>query len=126
MHIIWASKDKRMCFYMDNTLTDPGIGTVDPQVCLLRQMTEMVPHKVAQCHKLPLTWLKFEQEVRDLKVLDRTKKTVSVEELLELKIWYSEISDVSHGVTCCGAIHDSVCVTFVSSWRYCLNHRGTL
>ena len=84
-HIIWASKqDKRMCFYVDNTLTYPGRGTVDPQVCLLHQMTEMVTHKVAQCNKLPLTWLKFEQEVRDLKVLDGIKKTVSVEELLHL------------------------------------------
>ena len=28
----------------------------------------------------------------------------------ELKIWYPEIGIVSHGVTCCGVIHDSVCV----------------
>ena len=82
-HIIWASKD-RMCFYVDNTVTDPQSRTVDPQVCLLRQMTEEVARKVAQHHKLPLTWLKFEQEVRDVKVLDKAKKTVSVEELLQL------------------------------------------
>ena len=82
-HIIWASKD-RMCFYVDNTLTNPKSGTVDPQVCLLRQMTEEVARKVAQHHHLPLTWLKFKQEVRDVKVLDETKKTVSVEELLHL------------------------------------------
>ena len=82
-HIIWASKD-RMCFYVDNTVTDPQSGTVDPQVHLLRQMTEEVACKVAQHHKLPLTWLRFEQEVRDVKVLDKAKKTVSVEELLQL------------------------------------------
>ena len=82
-HIIWASKD-RMCFYVDNTLTDPQNGTVDPQVRLLRQMTEEVARKVAQHHHLPLTWLKFEQEVRDVKVLGETKKTASMEELLHL------------------------------------------
>ena len=80
-HIIWASRD-RMCFYVDNTLTDPQSGTVDPQVCLLRQKTEEVARRVAQHHKLPLTWLKFEQEVRDVKVLDKTKKTASMEDLL--------------------------------------------
>ena len=80
-HIIWASKDK-MCFYVDNTLTDPQEGIVDPQVRLLRQMTEEVARKVAQHHKLPVTWLKFEQEVRDVKILDKTKKTASVEYLL--------------------------------------------
>ena len=84
-HIIWASKDKgRMCFYVDNTLTHPQSGTVDSQVRLLRLMTEEVARKVAQHHKLPLTWLKFEQEVRDMKVLDETKKTVSVEELFHI------------------------------------------
>ena len=84
-HIIWASRDEdRMCFYVDNTMTDPQSGTVDPQVCLLRQMTEEVARKVAQRHKLPVTWLKFEQEVRDVKILDETKKTVSVEELLHV------------------------------------------
>ena len=82
-HIVWASVD-RMCFYVDNTQTDPQSGTVDPQVCLLRQMTEEVARKVAQQHKLPLTWLKFEQEVRDMKVLDETKKAVSAEELFRL------------------------------------------
>ena len=82
-HIIWASKD-RMCFYVDNTLTDPKRGTVDPQVHLLRQMTEEVARRVAQHHKLPLKWLKFEQEVHDVKVLDKTKKTVSVRDLLHI------------------------------------------
>ena len=82
-HIIWASK-YRMCFYVDNTMTDPHNGLVDPQVRLLRQKTEEVARKVAQRHKLPVTWLKFEQEVRDVKVLDETKKTVSVEELLHI------------------------------------------
>ena len=82
-HIIWASKD-RMCFYVDNTLTDPQSGTVDPQVHLLRQMTEEVARKVAQHHSLPLPWLKFEQEVRDVKISDETKKTVSVEDLLHI------------------------------------------
>ena len=82
-HIIWASKD-RMCFYVDNTLTDPRRGRVDPQVRLLRQMTEEVARKVAQHHKLPVTWLRFEQEVRDVKVSDETKKTASVEELLHI------------------------------------------
>ena len=82
-HIIWASKD-RMCFYVDNKLTDPQRGRVDPQVRLLRQMTEEVARKVAQCHKLPVTWLRFEQEVRDVKVSDETKKTASVEELLHI------------------------------------------
>ena len=82
-HIIWASKD-RMCFYVDNTLTNPHNGRVDPQVRLLRQKTEEVARKVAQRHKLPLTWLKFEQEVRDVKILDETKKTVSVKELLHI------------------------------------------
>ena len=82
-HIIWASRD-RMCFYVDNTLTDPQSGTVDPQVRLLRQKTEEVARRVAHHHKLPLTWLKFEQEVRDVKVLDKTKKTASMEYLLHL------------------------------------------
>ena len=82
-HIIWASKD-RMCFYVDNTLTNPQNGRVDSQVRRLRQKTEEVARKVAQRHKLPLTWLKFEQEVRDVKVLDETKKTVSVKELLHI------------------------------------------
>ena len=57
---------------------------MDPQVRLLRQMTEEVARRVAQHHKLPLTWLKFEQEVRDVKISDETKKTVSVEDLLHL------------------------------------------
>ena len=77
-HIIWASKD-RMCFYVDNTITDPQEGIVDPQVRLLRQMTEEVALKVAQHHQLPVTWLKFEQEVCDLKILNKTRKTASVE-----------------------------------------------
>ena len=82
-HIIWASKN-RMCFYVDNTLTNPQRGRVDPQVCILRQMTEEVACKVAQHHKLPLTWLKFEQEVRDMKILDKTKKIVSVKDLFHI------------------------------------------
>ena len=82
-HIIWASKDK-MCFYVDNTLTDLQSGTVDDQVVLLRQKTKQVAHQVAQHHKVPVTWLKFEQEVRDVKVLDKAKKTMPVEDLLHL------------------------------------------
>lgn len=32
-HIIWASKKRnRMCFYVDNTLTNPRTGKVDEQV----------------------------------------------------------------------------------------------
>ena len=57
---------------------------MDPQVHLLRQMTEEVAQKVAQRHSLPLPWLKFEQEVRDVKISDETKKTVSVEDLLHI------------------------------------------
>ena len=55
-NIIWASKDM-MCFYVDNTVTDPDSGVVDPQVTLLRQKTEKVAHKVAQHHRLPISWL---------------------------------------------------------------------
>ena len=83
-HIIWASK-ARMCFYVDNTLTDPQNGTVDSQVHLLRHMTEEVARKVAQQRpKVPITRLKFEQEVRDMKVSDETKKTVAEEDLFHL------------------------------------------
>ncbi|XP_062512444.1 uncharacterized protein LOC134188264 [Corticium candelabrum] len=82
-HIIWASKDV-MCFYVDNTVTDPDSGVVDPQVKLLRQKTEDVAHKVAQHHRLPIRWLKYEQKVREVKVSYPTKKTTTVDELLQL------------------------------------------
>ena len=82
-HIVWASKD-RMCFYVDNTLTNPDTGVVDPQVLLLRQVTEEVARRVAQQHKLPITWLKFEEEVRAVKEQVKMKRTASVEELLQL------------------------------------------
>ena len=82
-HIIWASKDV-MCFYVDNTVTDPDSGFVDPQVKLLRQKTEEVAHKVAQHHRLPIKWLKYEQKVREVKVSYPTKKTTTVDELLQL------------------------------------------
>ncbi|XP_062512026.1 uncharacterized protein LOC134187874 [Corticium candelabrum] len=82
-HIIWASKDV-MCFYVDNTVTDPDSGFVDPQVKLLRQKTEEVAHKVAQHHRLPIRWLKYEQKVREVKVSSPTKKTTTVDELLQL------------------------------------------
>ena len=82
-HIIWASKDV-MCFYVDNTVTDPDSGVVDPQVKLLRQKTEEVAHKVAQHHRLPIRWLKYEQKVREVKVSYPTKKTTTVDELLQL------------------------------------------
>ena len=82
-HIIWASKDV-MCFYVDNTVTDPDSGVVDPQVKLLRQKTEDVAHKVAQYHRLPIRWLKYEQKVREVKVSSPTKKMTTVDELLQL------------------------------------------
>ena len=82
-HIIWASKDV-MCFYVDNTVTDPDSGVVDPQVKLLRQKTEEVAHKVAQHHRLPIRWLKYEQKVREVKVSYPQKKTTTVDELLQL------------------------------------------
>ena len=82
-HIIWASKDV-MCFYVDNTVTDPDSGVVDPQVKLLRQKTEDVAHKVAQHHRLPIRWLKYEKKVREVKVSSPTKKTTTVDELLQL------------------------------------------
>ena len=82
-HIVWASKD-RMCFYVDNTLTDPQSGIVDEQVVLLRQKTEEVARQVAQYHRLPITWLKFEEEVREVKETDKTKKTASVEEMMQI------------------------------------------
>ena len=84
-HIVRASKD-RMCFYVDNTVTDPESGTVDEQVVLLRQKTEKVARQVAQHHQLPITWLKFEEEVREVKETDRTKKTASVEEMLQIAV----------------------------------------
>ena len=82
-HIVWASKC-RMCFYVDNTLTNPDSAVVDPQVRLLRKKTEKLAQKLTQHHKLPITWLKFEEEVRELKKQDKTKKTALVEELLQL------------------------------------------
>ena len=82
-HIVWASKD-RMCFYVDNTVTNPQSGTVDEQVVLLRQKTEEVARQVAQHHRLPITWLKFEEEVREVKETDKTKKTASVEEMMQI------------------------------------------
>ena len=82
-HIVWASK-QRMCFYVDNKMTDPQNGIVDPQVHLLRQMTEEVARKVVQYHRVPLTWLKFEQEVRDVKISSKGKRTVSVEDLFDI------------------------------------------
>ena len=82
-HIIWASKDV-MCFYVDNTVTDPDSGVVDPQVKFLRQKTEEVAHKVAQHDRLPIRWLKYEQKVREVKVSSPTKKTTTVDELLQL------------------------------------------
>ena len=91
-HIIWASKDM-MCFYVDNTLTDPDSGVVDPQVTLLRQKTEEVAHKVAQHHRLPISWLKYEQNVREMKVSDPTKRTTTVDELLQLAMKASGIKD---------------------------------
>ena len=81
-HIVWASK-YRMCFYVDNTLTNPDNKVVDPQVVMLRRKTEELAQKLTQHHKLPITWLKFEEEVRELKQ-DKTKKTALVEELLQL------------------------------------------
>ena len=82
-HIIWASKDV-MCFYVDNTVTDPDSGFVDPQVKLLCQKTEEVAHAVAQHHRLPIRWLKYEQKVREVKVSYPQKKTTTVDELLQL------------------------------------------
>ena len=82
-HIVWASKYK-MCFYVNNTLTNPDNKVVDPQVVMLRRKTEELAQKLTQHHKLPITWLKFEEEVRELKKQDKTKKTALVEELLQL------------------------------------------
>ena len=82
-HIVWASK-YRMCFYVDNTLTNPDNKVVDPQVHLLRKKTEELAQKLTQHHKLPITWLKFEEEVRELKKQDETRKTALVEELFQL------------------------------------------
>jgi hypothetical protein len=70
-----------MCFYVDNTVTNPQSGRVDPQVQQLCKRTEEVAPKVANCHSLPLTWLKVEQEVREIKISNHTKKTISVENL---------------------------------------------
>ena len=91
-HIIWASKDM-MCFYVDNTVTDPDSGVVDPQVTLLRKKTEEVAHKVAQHHRLPISWLKYEQNVREVKVSYPTKRTTTVDELLQLAMKASGIKD---------------------------------
>ena len=91
-HIVWASKDM-MCFYVDNTVTDPDSGVVDPQVTLLRQKTEEVAHKVAQHHRLPISWLKYEQNVRELKVSYPTKRTTTVDELLQLAMKAAGIKD---------------------------------
>ena len=89
-HIVCASKD-RMCFYVDNTVTDPQSGTVDEQVSLLRQKTEEVARQVAQHHKLPVTWLKFEEEVRELKERNKAKKTASVREMLQIAMKAADI-----------------------------------
>ncbi|XP_062504591.1 uncharacterized protein LOC134181346 isoform X1 [Corticium candelabrum] len=82
-HVIWASKDV-MCFYVDNTLTDVDSGVVDPQVNLLRQKTEEVAHKVARHHRLPVRWLKFDQNVREVKSSNPEKKTITISELMDL------------------------------------------
>ena len=91
-HIVWASTDM-MCFYVDNTVTDPDSGVVDPQVTLLRQKTEEVAHKVAQHHRLPISWLKYEQNVREVKVSYPTKRTTTVDELLQLAMKAAGIKD---------------------------------
>ena len=82
-HIIWASKD-RMCFYVDNSMTDADSGAVDPQVQLLCRKTEEVARQVAKHDKLPMTWLRFKEELHQLKEKETTRKVVSVEELLQL------------------------------------------
>jgi hypothetical protein len=82
-HIVWASKE-RMCFYVDNTVTNPDTEFVDPEVRLLRQATEKLARQVAREHKLPIKWLKFEEEVRHLKEHNKTKRTASVEELQQI------------------------------------------
>ena len=82
-HVIWASQDV-MCFYIDNTMTDPDIGVVDPQVILLRQKTEEAAHKVAQRHRLPVRWLKFDQNVREVKSSSPERKTITISELMDL------------------------------------------
>ena len=85
-HIVWASPKQRMCFYVDNTLTNPSSGKVDPQVSLLREKTEQIARNVRQRHKLPITWLKFEEEVRALKQKNKAKKTASVDEMLQIAV----------------------------------------
>ena len=82
-HIIWASKD-RMCFYVDNSMTDADSGAVDPQVQLLCGKTEEVARQVAKHSKLPITWLRFKEELHQLKENETTRKVVSVDELLQL------------------------------------------
>ena len=82
-HIIWASKD-RMCFYVDNSMTDADSGDVDPQVQLLCRQTEEVARQVAKHDKLPITWLRFKEELHELKENEMTRKVVSVDELLQL------------------------------------------
>ena len=82
-HIIWASKD-RMCFYVDNSMTDADSGAVDPQVQLLCRKTEEVARQVAKHDKLPMTWLRFKEELHQLKENETTRKVVSVDELLQL------------------------------------------
>ena len=82
-HIIWASKD-RMCFYVDNSMTDADSGAVDPQVQLLCRKTEEMARQVAKHDKLPMKWLRFKEELRQLKENETTGKVVSVEELLQL------------------------------------------
>jgi GTPase SAR1 family protein len=82
-HIVWASKDK-MCFYVDNTLSNQQNGTVDKQVILLRQKTEEVARQMAQHHQVPITWLKFQQEVQELKESKKEKKAASVGELRQI------------------------------------------
>jgi hypothetical protein len=44
-HIIWAQSGK-MCFYVDNTVTNPQSGRVDPQVQQLCKRTEEVAQKL--------------------------------------------------------------------------------
>ena len=82
-HIIWASKD-RMCFYVDNSMTNADSGAVDPQVQLLCRKTEEVARQVAKHNKLPITWLRFKEELHQLKENETTRKVVSVDELLQL------------------------------------------
>lgn len=91
-HVVWAKKGQ-MCFFVDNTLTDPDTNSVDEEVKLLRSKTEEVAQKVAQLHVLPISWLKFEQEVREVKEADKSMKTALMEELLQLAMKTAGIKD---------------------------------